>query len=151
MTLAKGEPTAMAIRHLPVVGRPTDPPALLRKIAIEEHFIDPAQVHPNYGDSFSGEDDQEGSSYAGFNPEFAEVVSARLNDLRDGRIEEMDAAGIDISVLSHTIGGVEGIPDPAVAVSTARRVNDFLAAEVAGSGGRFAGFATSRCRTSTRR
>jgi predicted TIM-barrel fold metal-dependent hydrolase len=37
---------------------------------------------------------------------------------------------------------VEGIPDPAVAVSTARRVNDFLAAEVAGSGGRFAGFAT---------
>ena len=81
----------MAIRHLPVVGRPTDPPALLRKIAIEEHFIDPAQVHPNYGDSFSSEDNQEGSSYGGFNPEFAEVVSAR-NDLRDGRIEEMDAA-----------------------------------------------------------
>jgi len=54
----------------------------------------------------------------------------------------MDAAGIDVAILSHTIGGVEGIPDPAVAVSTARRVNDFLAAEVAGSGGRFAGFAT---------
>jgi 2,3-dihydroxybenzoate decarboxylase len=70
------------------------------------------------------------------------VVSARLNDLRDGRIEEMDAAGIDIAVLSHTIGGVEGIPDAAVAVNTARRVNDFLAAEIAGSGGRFAGFAT---------
>ena len=82
----------MAIRQLPVVGRPTDPSAPLRKIAIEEHFIDPALVHPNYGDSFSGEDNQEGSSYAGFNPEFAEVVSARLNDLRDGRIEEMDAA-----------------------------------------------------------
>jgi len=91
----------MAIRHLPVVGRPTDPPALLRKIAIEEHFIDPAQVHPNYGDSFSGEDDQEGSSYAGFNPEFAEVVSARLNDLRDGRIEEMDAAGIEEQARRH--------------------------------------------------
>jgi 2,3-dihydroxybenzoate decarboxylase len=132
----------MAIRQLPVVGGPTEPPALLRKIAIEEHFIDPEQVHPNYGDSFSSEDNQKGSSYAGFNPEFAEVVSARLNDLRAGRIEEMDAAGIDIAVLSHTIGGVEGIFDPAVAVSTARRVNDFLAAEVAASGGRFAGFAT---------
>jgi len=132
----------MAIRQLPVVGRPTNPPDPPRKIAIEEHFIDPALVHPNYGDSFSGEFDQEGSSYGGFNPEFGAVVSARLNDLRDGRIEEMDAAGIDIAVLSHTIGGVEGIPDPAVAVSTARRVNDFLAAEVAGSGGRFAGFAT---------
>ena len=132
----------MAIRQLPIVGRPTDPPAPLRKIAIEEHFIDPTLVQPNYGDSFSGEFDQQGSSYAGFNPEFAEVVNARLHDLRDGRIEEMDAAGIDIAVISHTIGGVEGIPDPAVAVSTARRVNDFLAAEVAASSGRLAGFAT---------
>jgi hypothetical protein len=50
----------------------------------------------------------------------------------------MDAADIDVAVLFHTMGGVEGIPDPAVAVSTARRVNDFLAAEAAGSGGRFA-------------
>ena len=36
----------MAIRHLPVVGRPTSTPTLLRKIAIdkiaiEEHFVDP--------------------------------------------------------------------------------------------------------------
>ena len=105
----------MAIRQLPIVGRPTDAPAPLRKIAIEEHFIAPTLVQPNYGDSFSGEFDQQGSSYAGFNPEFAEVVNARLHDLRDGRIEEMDAAGIDIAVISHTIGGVEGIPDPAVA------------------------------------
>ncbi|HUE60066.1 MAG TPA: amidohydrolase family protein [Acidimicrobiales bacterium] len=132
----------MTIRQLPVVGRPTDRPALLRKIALEEHFIDPALAQPNYGDSFSGEFDQEGSSYAGFNPEFADVVSARLRDLRDGRIEEMDAAGIDVAILSHTIGGVEGISDPVLAVSTATRVNEFLAAEVAGSGGRFAGFAT---------
>jgi hypothetical protein len=34
----------MAIRHLPVVGRPTSTPTLLRMIAIEEHFVDPAQV-----------------------------------------------------------------------------------------------------------
>ena len=142
VTAVQGAPTAMTIRQLPVVGRPTDPSAPLRKIAIEEHFIDPALVHPNYGDSLSGEDNQEGSSYAGFNPEFAEVVSARLNDLRDGRIEEIDTPGIDVAVLSHTIGGVEGISDPAVAVDTARRVNDFLAAEVVGSGCRLADFAT---------
>ena len=36
----------MAIRHLPVVGRPTSAPTSLRKIAIEEQFVDPAQVHP---------------------------------------------------------------------------------------------------------
>ena len=73
----------MAIRHLPVVGRPTSParPCLVRKIAIEEHFSS-RWAHPNYGDSFSDEFDQQGSSYAGFNPEFAEVVSARLNDRR---------------------------------------------------------------------
>jgi hypothetical protein len=57
----------------------------------------------------------------------------------------MDAAGIDVAVLFHTIGGVEGIPDQAVAVSTARRVNDFLAAEAAG--GRRPVRQASRCRT----
>jgi predicted TIM-barrel fold metal-dependent hydrolase len=132
----------MTIRHLPVVGGPTAAPTRLPKIAIEEHFVDPDQVHPHFGDGFSGEFVQEGSSFGGFNPEYAAAVSERLGDLRDSRIEEMDAAGIDIAVLSHTIGGVEGIADPTEAVHTARRVNDFLAAEVAGSGGRFAGFAT---------
>jgi len=114
----------------------------LRKIAIEEHFVDPEQVRPNLGDGFGGEFAQPGSSYGGFNPEFAEVVRARLDDLGEGRLAEMDAAGIEVAVLSHTIGGVEGIADPALAVATARRVNDFLAAQVAGSGGRFAGFAS---------
>jgi predicted TIM-barrel fold metal-dependent hydrolase len=132
----------MAIRQLPIVGGPTNPSAALRKIALEEHFIDPTLVHPNYGDSFSSEFGQQESSYAGFNPKYADAVSARLHDLRDSRIEEMDAAGIDIAVLSHTIGGAEGISDPTVAVSTARRVNDFLAAEIAASDGRFAGFAS---------
>jgi hypothetical protein len=28
----------MAVKHLPVVGRPTSPPTPLRKICIEEHF-----------------------------------------------------------------------------------------------------------------
>ncbi|MFI9381911.1 amidohydrolase family protein [Kutzneria sp. NPDC052558] len=132
----------MAIRQLPVVGGPTEAPVRQRKIAIEEHFVDPQQVRPNFGDSFGGEFAQDGSSYAGFNPEFAEVVEARMRDLREGRIEEMDAAGIDVAILSHTIGGVEGIADPAAAVSAARRVNTFLAEEVAGSGGRFEGLAS---------
>jgi predicted TIM-barrel fold metal-dependent hydrolase len=132
----------MAIRTLPVVGGPTDPPTRLRKIAIEEHVIDPALVQPYYGDSFSAEFAQDESSYGGFNPEFASTVEARLHDLHHARIEEMDAAGIELAILSHTIGGVEGIPDPAEAVKVATRVNDFLAGEVAASDGRFAGFAT---------
>jgi hypothetical protein len=129
----------MAIRQLPIVGGPTNPPAPLRKIALEEHVLDPS-LHLYYGDSFSAQFAQDG--YGGFTPEYANAVDARLRDLRDGRIEEMDAAGIDISILSHTLGGTEGITDPALAVSTAPRINDFLAAEIAASSGRFAGFAS---------
>ena len=132
----------MAIRQLPIVGRPTDPPPPPRKIAIEEHFIDPALTEPHYGDSFSTEFAQEDSGYAGFNPEFSKTVEDRLHDLHDARIEEMDVAGIDLAILSHTIGGVEGIPDAAEAVQTAIRVNDFLAGEIEAANGRFAGFAT---------
>ena len=132
----------MAIRTIPVVGRPTDPPAALRKIAVEEHFMDPALVDPYYGDSFSAEVAQDDSSYGGFTSEFAKTVEARLHDLHEARIEEMDAAGIDLAILSHTIGGVEGIPDAPEAIRTATRVNDFLAGEIAASNGRFAGFAT---------
>jgi len=65
----------MAIRTLPVVGRPTEPPAPLRKIAIEEHFIDPALERPHFGDSFSGELAQDGSGYGGFNREFSKSAA----------------------------------------------------------------------------
>ena len=39
----------MAIRHFPVVGSPTSAPPLLRKIAIEEHFVDPAHAATRFG------------------------------------------------------------------------------------------------------
>jgi hypothetical protein len=40
----------MAIRHRPV-GRPTSAPTPLCKIAIEEHLVGPAQVHPNFAET----------------------------------------------------------------------------------------------------
>src|ERR1700759_2031867 len=116
----------MAIRELPTIGLPTNPPGPLRKIALEEHFMSPALEHPYYGDSFGGEFSQNGRT--GFVPEYDEAVTARMDDLRDTRIDEMDAAGIEGSILSQTFGGVEGISDPALAVDAARE-------------GRFAGFA----------
>jgi hypothetical protein len=39
----------MAIRRFPVVGSPTSAPPLLRKIAIEEHFVDPAHAAALFG------------------------------------------------------------------------------------------------------
>ncbi len=127
----------MAIKVLPVVGRPTNLPGPPRKIAIEEHFSYPLLGPPNIGDSSSGVFMQEG-----FNPEYSRAMNARMEDLRGSRIEEMDEAGIDISVISQTIGGVEGIPDAARAIEMAQRINDFVAGEVAESRGRLAGFAT---------
>jgi predicted TIM-barrel fold metal-dependent hydrolase len=132
----------MDIRSLPIVGQPTTPPAPLRKIAVEEHYIDPSLTQPHYGNSFTGEMVQDGSDFGGFNPEFAKVVETRLHDLHQGRIAEMDAAGIDIAVLSHTIGGVEGVSDAANAVRIAASANDYLAAEIKAGNGRLVGLAT---------
>jgi 2,3-dihydroxybenzoate decarboxylase len=71
------------------------------------------------------------------------IVGTRLEDVGAGRVAAMDAAGVDVSVLSHTVPGVQGIVDTAEAVSAAREVNDFLAGRaVANHPTRFAGFAS---------
>lgn len=63
-----------------------------------------------------------------------------LLDLGERRIADMDAAGIDLQVLSHTIPGPESLPaDTAVKLSTV--ANDALAEAVAAHPDRFAGFA----------
>jgi len=54
----------------------------------------------------------------------------------------MDAAGIDLQVISHVTPAAQRLLDGAEAVAAARRANDQLAAAVASHPGRFAGFAT---------
>jgi predicted TIM-barrel fold metal-dependent hydrolase len=65
----------------------------------------------------------------------------RLGDLDDRRIAEMDAANIDMQVLSLTSPGTEQLNVPE-AVALARDVNDLLAEAVRRHPSRFAGFAT---------
>lgn len=67
-------------------------------------------------------------------------VSERLYDLEELRIAEMDAAGIDMQVLSHQSPGSQRLPDD-VAVAACRDVNDALAAVISRRPDRFAGFA----------
>jgi uncharacterized protein len=67
-------------------------------------------------------------------------VVERITDVGDGRIAEMDAAGIDVQVLSLNAPGVEQL-DPAEAVALARAENDYLADAVRRHPSRFAGFA----------
>src|SRR5207248_5252213 len=75
-------------------------------IALEEHYLDPEMK-------------QFGGPGAG-----PEIVS-RLDDLGALRLKEMDEAGIDFQVLSHSIPGLQGV-DAATGMPLARRVNDRL-------------------------
>jgi predicted TIM-barrel fold metal-dependent hydrolase len=94
-------------------------------IALEEHYIDPEVKQHIAGRDRSG------------GPGIAE----RLDDVGQGRIAEMDAAGIDIQVLSHGAPSVQRIEDGALAVRLARGANDRLAETVRSHPDRFAAFA----------
>ncbi|MGH7097912.1 MAG: amidohydrolase family protein [Stellaceae bacterium] len=90
-------------------------------IALEEHYLD-AEVK------------ERGGPGAG-----AEIVR-RLDDLGALRLREMDEAGIDFQVLSHSIPGLQAV-EAAAAVPLARRVNDRLHEAVGRHPDRFAAFA----------
>jgi 2,3-dihydroxybenzoate decarboxylase len=72
----------------------------------------------------------------------APTIVERLESLGDLRIKEMDEAGIDIQVLSHSAPSVQKLTDVEAAVRLARAANDHLAAAVRAHPDRFAGFAT---------
>src|SRR5690242_18952548 len=70
------------------------------------------------------------------------LIGERLGDFGERRVSGMDASGIRVSILSHTVPGVQGIVDRAGAVAAARDVNDFISSEVAKRPDRYAGFAS---------
>ena len=103
----------------------------MRTITLEEHFATP--------EFFDGP--------ARFVKERAEKIGGRylqvldrLCDVGAKRLAEMDAAGIDMQVLSLSAPGVEQM-EPADAVAMARDTNDYLADAVKKHPTRFAGFA----------
>ena len=96
------------------------------KIGLEEHFAIPETLEDSRG-FFPGDIWTE--------------LAARLLDIHDGRLRQMDASGIEMMILSLNAPTVQAIPDPAQATELARRANDFLAEQVALRPGRFQGFA----------
>jgi predicted TIM-barrel fold metal-dependent hydrolase len=98
-----------------------------RTITLEEHFATPAFLE-GPGRLIKGR------------AQAAQLID-QLCDLGDRRIADMDAAGIDLQVLSLTSPGVDQL-DATEAVKLARDTNDLLADAVGRYPSRFAGFAT---------
>lgn len=102
---------------------------MLRKIALEEHFTSPG--FEGYSKAFTSLMTE---------AEF-KALSEKLNDFDNHRLAAMDAAGIDVMILSQTGPGVQAEVDPELAIAKARQSNDFLAAQIARTPSRYAGFA----------
>lgn len=96
----------------------------MRTVALEEHFATPEFV--------AGP-----GAYLQPYP----LVVEQLYELGDDRVARMDAAGVDVQVLSLTSPGVEQL-DAAEAVPFASDVNDRLHQAIQRHPDRFAGFAT---------
>ncbi len=73
--------------------------------------------------------------------EYAESWQKRLADFTEYRLPEMDAAGIDIQVLSLTVPGVQIDVAEASARERAKSANDYLAQVISKHPTRFRGFA----------
>ncbi len=93
-------------------------------IAIEEHYWDPELTK-----HYSGPEAGRGGD-----------IEKMLYDLGELRLKEMDAAGIDVQVLSHGAPSTQKLPVEAAAELT-RAVNDRLAKVCAANAKRFAAFA----------
>jgi predicted TIM-barrel fold metal-dependent hydrolase len=100
----------------------------MRVIALEEHFWTP-EIAEAIG-ALRNPDASSGSP-----------LEANLADLGDRRLAAMDAAGIDLQVISHTTPGVQHLAADD-ALPLARDANDRLARAVRAHPDRFAGFAT---------
>src|SRR5262245_24902176 len=102
---------------------------MVKKIALEEHFLCP--------------------SFVGYwNPTAVDLPAAkreqalgRLTDFGERRLEAMDRAGISRAVLGLAGPGVQAERDTATAVRNAREANDFLAREIQKRPDRYSGFA----------
>jgi predicted TIM-barrel fold metal-dependent hydrolase len=109
----------------------------MRTITLEEHYATPAFMDG------PGRQIKEEAEAARAHPQVAAGLARlieQLCDIGEGRIADMDAAGLDLQVLSLTAPGVEQL-DPVEAVALARDTNDTLAEAVRRHPDRLAGFA----------
>ncbi|MBL0419415.1 amidohydrolase [Ramlibacter sp. AW1] len=113
-----------------------------KRIATEEAFATPEQLDVYRRIFESGQCDAGFKGLMGFymsSPsERAQHIMRCLVDLDTVRLQHMDAAGVDVAVLSLTSPGPQ-VMDAATAVSVARHANDYLAEAIRRHPTRYAG------------
>ncbi len=112
----------------------------MKVIAFEEHYRLPAISEEHRNEALTSEMDL--LKRAGYgSPDSKGDWPPGISDLGAGRIAAMDAAGIDVQILSHTVPGPETL-EPSAATDLARQANDSVADAVAEHPDRLRGFAT---------
>jgi len=106
----------------------------MRTITLEEHITIPAI-----------ETALAAQSHRGAPSEFVRRIHAKLLDMGEGRLADMDAAKIDLQVLSLAGFDMDRL-DSATATSLAREANDAMAAAQSAHPDRFAAFAAVNLR-----
>ena len=119
----------------------------MKKIDFETHFVTKEYVETmqkNRGYPRYGEDPKTKRRRLCYTADVAEPLGdallEKLLDLGEGRLKAMDAAGIDVQVISLTSPGAEQF-DPAMGAPLAKRANDHLAEVIQKHPNRFVGFA----------
>ncbi|MGH1459128.1 MAG: amidohydrolase family protein [Paracoccaceae bacterium] len=102
---------------------------LTPKIALEEHFM-----HPDFIDYFA-------TTAPNISPALFGKAREALQDFGEQRLAAMDVIGVEKSVLSLAGPGVQAEKRTETAVKLSRKVNDFLAEEMAKRPDRYGGFA----------
>ena len=97
------------------------------KIALEEHWAIEDTIAGNLGMSTA--------------PNWPDIRS-RLLDTQDLRLAEMDAHGIELTILSVNAPAIQAMTNTSDAIELSKKANDVMAEEVAKNSDRFAGFAT---------
>ncbi len=110
----------------------------MKIIAFEEHYVLPAIAEANPNSPRRLFDDMRGGRFEDSDADGGWPTG--ILDIGDGRIAAMDAAGIDVQILSN-VPGAEAVEVP-LAVELAKQANDAVAAAVTQYPNRFLGFAT---------
>ncbi|MFI0156757.1 hypothetical protein [Streptomyces lydicus] len=114
----------------------------MRVITIEEHWTTPGIDRALRAQPMRSRDESVALNDRGDLP-------ARLLDIGEQRIEAMDAAGIDLQILSIAPPGTHGLP-AREAIALSREANDRASEAVAHHPTRLRAMTTLRCRIRTR-